>query len=234
VRWRWIVVVVVIVALLVGGAVVATNVLLSRAEDEVASSLEQTFALDESPDVQIVEERPFLLQVLRGSLDEVHASAARLDLDQVSLVDVTATATDVTTAAPRTAGALKAGGTVPLDQLQQIVADQSGLDVTLAVEGDALRASTSVFTLELGITLAPRADSGRLLVDVVSVDVAGASVAIDALPGQVRDALTGFEVPLDGLPAALALDDAHVTADGVEVTVTGTAVPLVATGVAEN
>jgi len=230
VRLRWVVGVLAVLALLAGAVVVTSSVLHNLAEQRVADELTTGLGLDRAPDVQIDASRPFLLQLMRGRLDELTASTPELTLDALTVVDVHLVAHDVTTTTPTRAATVEVVGVVPTETVQRSVAEQSGLDVTVAVTNGALRASGSVLGLELGLSLAPRVESGRLLMDVVAVDLAGAQVAVDQLPDQLRQQLTGYELPVTGLPAGLAVADARVVASGVELTVSGTDVVLPGAG----
>ena len=224
---EWAVLVVLAVLALLGAAVVVTSsVLHNLAEQRVARELSTSLGLDRTPDVQIGGSRPFLLQLMRGRLDELTASAPELTLDTLTVVDVHLVAHDVSTTTPTSAASVDVAGVVPTATVQRFVAEQSGLDVTVAVKDGAMRASGSVLGLELGMSLAPRVDGGRLLVDVVAVDLAGAQVGIDQLPDQLRQRLTGLALPVTGLPQGLAVTDARVVATGVKLTVTGADVVL--------
>ena len=229
-RLRWVVGVLAVLALLAGAVVVTSSVLHNLAEQRVADELTTGLGLDRAPDVQIDASRPFLLQLMRGRLDELTASTPELTLDALTVVDVHLVAHAVTTPTPTRAATVEVVGVVPTETVQRSVAEQSGLDVTVAVTNGALRASGSVLGLELGITLAPRVEGGRLLMDVVGVDLAGAQVAVDQLPDQLRQQLTGYELPVTGLPAGLAVADARVVTSGVELTVSGTDVVLPGAG----
>lgn len=225
-RWRPALVVTGVVVLVVAaGAVVADLAIHATAEDRIAASVRDELGASEGAHVEISEHRPFLLQVAGGRLDEVVVTADRVTLDDTDATDVRMVATGVTVRAPYTARAVTVTGTVPTDTVRQRIADE-GLDAAVSVSGSDLRATGSVLAVPWDVTLTPRAADGKLAVDVTSADVGGVQVDADALPAPVRDALTGLDVPVTGLPAGLAITGAQVVGDGIRVTLTGRDVAL--------
>ena len=215
----------VVVLLLAAGLVVADQALRITAEERIAGPVRNALGADEGARVEISQHRPFLLQLAGGRLDEVTVTADRVTLDQGDATNVRMDATGVTIRAPYTAADVTVIGTVPPSTVQARIAEK-GLDVGVAVAGDQLRASGSVLSVPWGVMLTPRADEGRLTVDVASADIGGVPVGADALPASVRQALTGLDVPVSGLPAGLAITGAQVVGGGVEVTLTGQDVVL--------
>ena len=225
-RWRpTLVVTGVVVLLLVAAVAVADLALRITAQDRIAGPLRDALGASDSARVSISDDRPFLLQVAGGRLDEVTVTSDRLTLDGSEVTDVRLEATGVTIRAPYTAETVTAVGTVPTATVEQRIAEK-GLDVDVAVTGDELRASGSLLGVPWGVGLAPRPDEGRLAVDVAGADIAGVQVGADALPAEVRDALIGLDVPVSGLPDGLAITGAEVVAGGVQVTMTGRDVVL--------
>jgi hypothetical protein len=141
-------------------------------------------------------------------------------------VDVDVEAQDVSTSEPYTAGSGSVAATLPTASIQKVVADRTSLDVQVAVEGDALKASGQVLGLKLSATLTPRVEDGRLLVDVGGLQLAGLTITVDDLPASVRSRLTDLEVPVSGLPEGIVLSEATVVPEGVRITATGTDVVL--------
>ncbi len=219
-RWRPVLVVTGVVVLLAAGVAVSDLSLRIAAEQRIAGSVRDALGAGEGARVEISRDRPFLLQVAGGRLDEVTVSADHLTLDGSDVTDVRMEATGVTVRAPYTADAATVTGTVPPSAVRERLAE-NGLDVDVAVAGDDLRASGSVLSVPWGVVLTPRADDGRLAVDVASADIAGVSVGVDALPAPVKQALTGLDVPVSGLPDGLAVTGAQVVEGGVRVTLTG-------------
>jgi len=121
-------------------------------------------------------------------------------------------------------GDLRIDATVPTASIEQVVRDTADLDVT--VDGGTLRASGEVLGLTLTAGLVPRVEDGRLLVDVQDVTLGAGTLRLDQLPGNLAERLVGIEVPLDGLPPGIVLQDAQVVPDGVRVTATGVDVVL--------
>ena len=225
-RWRPVLVVTGVVVLLVAAAVAVSDLALRvTAEDRITGPLRDALGAGDSARVSISTDRPFLVQVAGGRLDDVTVTADRLALDQGDVTDVRLDATGVTIRAPYTAATVTATATVPSATVRDRIAEK-GLDVDVTAAGSALRASGSVLGVPWGVSLTPRADEGRLAVDVAGADVAGVQVGADALPASVRDALTGLDVPVSGLPDGLGITGAQVVDGGVQVTLTGQDVVL--------
>ena len=102
-----------------------------------------------------------------------------------------------------------------------MLTQRTRLDVTLAVDGVAMKATGTVLGLDLAVDLTPRVDGGRLLVDATAVTLGGRAIPTTALPAALRQGLTGLEVPVNGLPQGLALTGAQVVPAGVRVTLAG-------------
>ncbi len=215
----------VVVLLLAAGAVVSDQLLRTTAEERIAGPVRNALGADESARVEISRDRPFLLHLARGRLDEVTVTADHVTLDATDVTAVRMEARGVTIRAPYTATDATVTGAVPTSAVQERIAEK-GLDVDVAVVGDELRASGSVLSVPWGVMLTPRADDGRLTVDVVSADIAGVQVGADVLPAQVVQAFGGLDVPLSGLPDGLVPTGAQVVGDGVRLTLTGHDVTL--------
>lgn len=213
------------VLLLAVGFAVADLVLRTAAEHRIAGAVRDALGVTGEADAHVGGGRPLLLQAASGRLDEVRVTADEVSLDQGVARDVVLVATGVSVSAPTTARAVTVTGTVPTAEVRDRLAER-GLDVDVAVAGDGMRASGDVLGLPWGVTLAPRVEAGRLLVDVATADLAGVEVGADALPVAVRDALSDLDVPIDGLPDGLELTSADVVADGLAVTITGRDVVL--------
>lgn len=216
---------VVTVVVLVAGAVVADRVALSATERQVVDAIEQNLDVVGTPTVDIAG-FPFLTQLVAGSLDDVTGSADGVSLDGIDATDVTLDAKHVSTSEPYTVGSATISATLPTASIERIVADRSQLDITVAVDGDALTASGTVLGLTLAANLVPRVEDGTLLVDVQNVQIAGLTVSVEDLPAAVGTRLTDVEIPVSGLPEGLVLTEATVVADGVRITARGTDVVL--------
>ena len=224
-RGRALVATVVTLVVVAAAAVVADYALRVTAEERLAASLGSSLGADRGVDVTISERRPFLLQLAGGHLDDVTAAADHLALDGTDVTGAHLHATGVAVRRPYSAQAVTLTGTVPTATIRQRIA-QKGLDVDVAVVGQDLRASGTVLGVPWEVTLLPAANGGRLTVDATGADVAGLAVDVGALPAAVKDALTGIDVPVAGLPQGLAITGARVVADGVEVTAAGQDVVL--------
>jgi hypothetical protein len=216
---------VVAVVVLVAGAYVGDRVAESAAERRVVEAIEQNLDVVGTPTVE-VGGFPFLTQVLAGSIGDVTGRVDGVTLEGIDATDVTIDAHDVSTSEPYTVGTATISATLPTASIEKIVAERSDLEITLAVDGDALTASGEVLGLDLTARLVPRVDDGRLLVTVESVQIAGLTVSIDDLPSALGDRLTDVEIPITGLPDGLVLSEATVVPDGVRITATGTDVVL--------
>ena len=211
---------------LVAGAFVADRVAESQAEKRVVEAVEQNLdGVVGTPSVELGG-FPFLTQLLAGSVDVVTGEVEGVTLEGIDATDVTLDARDVSTSEPYTVGTASISATLPTASIEQIVADRSQLDVTVAVDGDALTASGRVLGLALAANLVPRVEDGRLLVNVENVLIGGLTVSVDDLPGAIGDRLTDVEIPVEGLPEGLVLSDVTVVADGVRITADGTDVVL--------
>ncbi|MBO3085287.1 LmeA family phospholipid-binding protein [Cellulomonas fengjieae] len=222
---RGVVVGVVAVVVLVGGAYVGDRVAESAAEERVVEAIEQNLDVVGTPTVELGG-FPFLTQVLAGSIDDVTGQVAGVTLDGIDATDVTIDAHDVSTSEPYTMGTATISATLPTASIERIVAERSDLEITLAVDGDALTASGRVLGLSLAADLVPRVEDGTLLVNVRNVQVAGLTVDVDDLPSALGDRLTDVEIPVAGLPEGLVLSEATVVPDGVRITATGRDVVL--------
>lgn len=213
---------VVAVVVLAGGAVVADRVAASTAEQRVVDAIEQNLdGVVGTPTVE-VGGFPFLTQLLAGSVDQVSGQVDGVTLQGIKATDVTIDAHDVSTSQPYTVGTATIQATLPTASIEQIVKDQSQLDVAVAVDGDALTATGTALGLKLAANLVPRVEDGRLLVNVENVQIAGLTVSVSDLPGAIGDRLTDIEIPVSGLPEGLVLSAATVVSTGVRITATGT------------
>lgn len=225
---RAVAVVVSTVVVLAAGVVVADRVAASTAERRAAESVEANLDVTGTP-VVAIDGFPFLTQVLAGSLDDVTGSVDGVTLDGgLTATDVTFDAQGVSTSEPYTVATGSITGTLPTATIQQVVAEQTDLDVTVAVDGDSLVASGEVLGVALSAALAPRVESGRLLVDVGQMSLGGLTITVDDLPERVASRLRGLEVPVTGLPEGLVLSSVQVVPDGARVTATGEDVTLAA------
>jgi archaellum component FlaF (FlaF/FlaG flagellin family) len=219
--------VVVGVVVVAGGAfVVADRVSAHHAEQRIATAVEQNLdGVVGTPRVH-VEGFPFLTQLAAGSLDHVTGTIDGATLSGVSARDVVFDGRDVTTTEPYSVGDATVTATLPTAAVQQLVDQRTGLDVDLAVSGDALRASGSVLGVTLTADLEPHATDGKLTVDVQKVTVGGLTVSVDDLPGGLGDRLQDLTIPVTGLPTGMGLADVAVVDDGLRVTATGEDVRL--------
>ena len=141
-----------------------------------------------------------------GSLDHVTGSVDGVTLDGgLTATDVTFDAQGVSTSEPYTVATGSITGTLPTATIEQVVAEQTDLDVTVAVDGTSLVASGEVLGVDLSAALQPRVEDGRLLVDVGRMSLGGLTITVDDLPERVSSRFRGLEVPVSGLPEGLVL-----------------------------
>lgn len=225
---RAVAVVVSTLVVLGAGVVVADRVVAATAERRAAEAVEANLDVSGTPVIEI-DGFPFLTQVLAGSLTNVTGSVDGVTLDGgLTITDVSFDAQGVSTSEPYTVSAGSVTGTLPTATLEQAVAEQTELDVTVTVEGDALVAAGTVLGVDLSAALTPRVDDGRLLVDVGRMSLGGLTITVDDLPDRVASRLEGLEVPVSGLPEGLTLTSVEVVPDGARVTATGSDVVLAA------
>ncbi|KSW29299.1 DUF2993 domain-containing protein [Cellulomonas sp. B6] len=207
------------------GAYVGDGLARSAAEDRAAQVVTQELRVDGTPDVRI-DGFPFLTQLLGRSLDDVGATAQGVTFEGVRATDVVLDATDVSLDAPYRVGRARLEATLPPESIKRAVADRAGVVVEVTVDGDVLRASGDVLGAPLTAGLVPRVEDGRLLVDLRDVTLGVGALQVDRLPDAISDRLSGFEIPLGGLPEGVRLEGVDVVHDGVRVVLGGTDVVL--------
>jgi hypothetical protein len=221
--------VVVVAAILGGGAYAGDRYAEAQAESYARQVVSDSISVTSTPTVDILG-FPFLTQALRGTLDHVTGSVAGATLGGIAVTDVRLDATGVLIRPPAgqqpRASHATVAATIPTTSIERVVQDRAGLATKLAVTGNALTASGTVLNLPLELLLVPRVEAGRLLVDVQSLKLNGATVTATQLPSAFRSRLQNLEVTVDGLPKGLTLSTASVTADGVRITTDGTDVEV--------
>jgi hypothetical protein len=221
--------VVVVAAILGGGAYAGDRYAEAQAETYARQVVSDSIPVTSAPTVDILG-FPFLTQALRGTLDHVTGSVPGATLGGIAVTDVRLDATGVLIRPPAgqqpRASHATVAATIPTTSLERVVQDRTGWTTKLTVAGNALTASATVLKLPLELTLVPRVDGGRLVVDVQSLKLNGGTVTANQLPSAFRSQLQGLEVPVDGLPKGLSLSNATVAADGVRITTDGTDVEV--------
>lgn len=223
-RVRRVVVGVLVVVVLAGAAWLADGWARARAEDRIATELVTALELPAAPEVAVAGPL-FLPQLWSGRLTEVTATADDVPLGRVRLREVVAVAHGVTAEQQR-ADAVDVTGTVPVTELARLLAEATGLTAEVVVVGDAVVLSGELLGAVLELDLVPRAQDGRVLVDATVVRLGDLELPLTMLPGDLASRVQGIEIPLDGLPAGLAVTGVAVRPDGVAVTLAGTDVTL--------
>jgi len=202
-------------------AVVADRVAVRAAENGAVTAVQEQ--ADDVQGAQVdITGFPFLTQLARGELSHVTGSADSASFGGYAISDVEVDARGVGTSAPYPVASGTASGVIADASLQDVVREQSGLDVTVASEGDVLALGLEVLGLDVIVDVTPRvAGPDTLAVDVESVRTGLGVVTVEDLPSGVVAALTDLRVPLD-LPDGVTLDSVAVADGGVRVAVTGT------------
>lgn len=178
----------------------------------------------------------FLLQVARGSIDELNVDIASVDLGELSGA-ATAVAHGVPIDGTSPVGDATIDFTIPEDKLTALastftagVVDQIGITdgvVSLETSLDVL-----AFSVPISLGFTPSADSGDIVFTPASIELNGATLTAD----QVREGpFASVAAPLleprpfcvaSSLPEALTLDNAAVASDGFVLTFTGSEISL--------
>ena len=219
----------------VGGLYIGDRYAESRAEEYAVGVVSDSIVVTQPPVVDI-KGFPFLTQLASGTLDEVTATVPGATLEGIPVTDVSLDATGVNVRPlagqhPSAAHATLAA-TIPTASLEKVVKDKTGLTVQLAIEGSTVKASGTVLGLPLVLTLVPRVDNGKLIVDAQGLTLGGREITPQSLPSSLRGRISGIEVPVQGLPAGLSLSRADVVPTGLRITTDGAnvAVPQTSSG----
>ncbi len=90
-----------------------------------------------------------------------------------------------------------------------------------------MKATGKVLGVTLAANLVPRAEDGKILVDVQDIEIGGVSVSVGSLPKSIGDKLKDIEIPVEtGLPDGMTLSSVEVVDDGIRITATGTDVVI--------
>ena len=175
---------------------------------------------------------PFLTQLASGRIGRMSGHFDSGTFSGYAVDDVTVDARDVVPRDPFVAQSVEVDGLLGFDAVQGAVSETAGTDVEV---GQADRGSTAPGTFELAVpvrgidltaTVAPTAADGSTIgIDVREVSLDGVSIAIDDLPGAVRDELTGIRVPLD-LPDGVTLAGVSVESGGLRIALDAVDIPL--------
>jgi len=205
------------VVVLVGGTLLADRVTHGLAEDVAADAVRSRLTAADL-DVTIAG-FPFLTQLARGTLDDVHMTAGDATLQGLDVTGLDVTATGVAVRGTRGAEHVVATATVPTATLEALLRERTGWDLTLGVEGEALVAGGAVagVPVSVALTLAPAGADG-LTATVTGAALGGFAVDAGVLPDALASRLTEVDVT-DQLPAGARVTAATVQADGLHLTV---------------
>ncbi len=202
-------------------AVVVDRVAVRSAEQGAVRAFEQQ--ADDVTGAEIdIAGFPFLTQLARGELTHVTGTADTASFGGYAISDLRVDADGVSTSSPYEIASGTASGVLAASSLQDVIAQQTGLDVGVAASGDVLALTLDVLGAELTVDVTPRVSGPtELAVDVVAVRTGLGVVSVDDLPSGIAGALSDLRVPLD-LPDGVTLDSVSVADGGVRVAVVGT------------
>lgn len=228
---RALIVVLMILVVLAGLLVLVETVGRGIAERNVAASIEQGLPEGVEGDVEVeIHGVSALWQVIRGSMDEIVATAPALDVHGVP-VDVAVTAHDVPLAEGGSVGRAEVVARVDEAAVDAIAESQGvpgGLELgdgTVAYSDEA-----EILGIPVGFTITaePEAAGDRVLLTPVGADVQAGGGTFDA-SGLVDRLMGGDPLPIcvaDRLPEGVELAGIDVTADGATVRLEATGLPL--------
>ncbi|QVQ50627.1 DUF2993 domain-containing protein [Spiractinospora alimapuensis] len=219
-----------VLLILLAIALVGTDrALLYGAESELAKRVSQQYPMDAEPDVDIGG-FPFLTQAFGGTYSEINLVTGAFAYEEiqferidVTLYDVEAPLADLMTSPTASARSAEGTALLPYSELQRRLPE--GLSIEQEggeprISGDLAIQGFSV-PVESGIEISV-ADS---VLTVTPTDIEIGEAMVDL--GGVGDELA-FDFPVDDLPFDLAITDVEALPNGVQITVEGTDIPLVA------
>ncbi|OJV95570.1 MAG: hypothetical protein BGO47_03630 [Microbacterium sp. 67-17] len=226
--WPWLVAAAaVVIVLVVVVVVIVETVVRSTIEAGIASQVRTGLDLPADQPVDVSIAGPLTLQLLTGSLDDLHLASTDVPLGPTT-ADVDVTLQGVSTGAPHTVG--RGVATVTLDQTQVVALTDSVAQidiVDLTLQDPAIVVGTELslfgFGIPVSLSLVPSAASGELVLSPESLQVSGLAVTADG----VRDQFGSLADPVlqdwqicvaQYLPAGATLTDASVT--GAELVAT--------------
>lgn len=226
--WPWLVAAAaVVIVLVVVVVVIVETVVRSTIEAGIASQVRTGLDLPADQPVDVSIAGPLTLQLLTGSLDDLHLASTDVPLGPTT-ADVDVTLQGVSTGAPHTVG--RGVATVTLDQTQVAALTDSVAQidiVDLTLQDPAIVVGTELslfgFGIPVSLSLVPSAASGELVLSPESLQVSGLAVTADG----VRDQFGSLADPVlqdwqicvaQYLPAGATLTDASVT--GAELVAT--------------
>ncbi len=229
---RALIVVGMILVVVVGLLVLVETVGRGIAERNIATSIEQSLpeGVEGEVDVQI-RGVSALWQVLRGSMDEIVASAPDLDVYGVP-VDATVTGYGVPLAQGGTverAVAVASVDEAAVDAIAEAQGVTGGLELGEGTVAYTDEITVFGFPIGFSITAEPEAAGDRVLLAPVAAEVLAGGGSIDA-SGLVDRVLGGEPLPIcvaDRLPEGVEVTGLDVASDGVTVRLAASDVPLV-------
>ncbi|MET0990299.1 MAG: DUF2993 domain-containing protein [Glaciihabitans sp.] len=233
----WLIVLVTLLVLAVIALVVGERLARDYAAGVVREKVATALNVPDPNDVGVsFGEAIFLLQVVRGSIDEM-----TVDIDSVDLGELSGAATAVAHGVPidgvGPVGDAVIDFTIPEDKLTALastftdgVVDRIGITDSVVSLETSLDVLTFSVPISLGFT--PSADAGDIVFTPASIELNGATLTAE----QVREGpFAGVAAPLlaprpfcvaSELPEALTLDDAAVANGGFLLTFSGTDISL--------
>ncbi|GGI47767.1 hypothetical protein BCL57_002479 [Agromyces flavus] len=229
---RALIVIGMLLVVIVGVLVLVETVGRGIAERNIAASIEQDLPEGVEGDVDVqIHGLSALWQVLRGSMDEIVATAPELDVYGVP-VDATVTAYGVPLAAGGSVERAEAVASVD-ETAVDAIAESQGVPGGLELGDGTVAYSDEVAVLGIPIgftvTAEPEAAGDRVLLAPVGADVQAGGGSID-VSGLVDRLLGGDPLPIcvaDRLPEGVEVTGLDVQPDGVTVRAEASDLPLV-------
>jgi hypothetical protein len=228
---RALIVVGMLLVVVVGLLVLVETVGRGIAERNIAASIEQGMPEGVEGDVEVrIHGVSALWQVIRGSMDEIVATAPQLDVHGVP-VEVTVTANDVPLAEGGTVGRAEVVASVD-EAAVDAIAESQGITGGLELGEGTVAYSDEVEFLGIPIgftvTAEPEAAGDRVLLTPVGADIQAGGGTIDA-SGLVDRLVGGEPLPIcvaDRLPEGVEVAGLDVAPDSVTVRLEASGLPL--------
>lgn len=168
-----------------------------------------------------VEGFPVLTQLAAGSLDHVVMDFGDVTLEGVRLLGTHVVARGMTTTDPSTISSLIATTTVPIEEVNRLFREQSGLPADIRIQGDSLAVTGEFLGAELGIVFGLEAADGGIALQPEALTLGGVSLDVSRLGGLVAGLAGDIVLPV-GLEEGLRIAAIDVVPQGLQLQVEGT------------
>lgn len=189
----------------------------STTESRIAAGVAETTG--GTADVS-VEGFPFLTQLARGELEYLEIDIPSLTLEGIRLVDAHVLAQGVSTSSPTTIRSLTATATVPIDEVDRLFKEASGLAADIEIRGASMAITGEVLGQELAVVFRPELTAGGITLTPEELTLGERSLDISRLEGLFSE-LTGDVLLPVALPEGLTIAAIEVLPDGIHLQVDG-------------